>query len=216
MAPPLLAILLAVVGLWVGMGLAWISRWLPQKRFVLQSRRTLAFALASALVGALSCIWAMVTGQSASAAVLTAVLGWQLLLIAVVDAENFWLPDILTVPLGLTGLLASVLLPYPLGMGWTFALISGLAGFSILWLVSLFYRKMRGHSGLGGGDPILFGMGAVWVGAFDLLAVTLIAAATALLMALVLKLFGRKIGLKTRLPFGTYLAIGFAVCWLMI
>lgn len=198
------------------MGLAWISRWLPQKRFVLQSRRTLAFALASALVGALSCIWAMVTGQSASAAVLTAVLGWQLLLIAVVDAENFWLPDILTVPLGLTGLLASVLLPYPLGMGWTFALISGLAGFSILWLVSLFYRKMRGHSGLGGGDPILFGMGAVWVGAFDLLAVTLIAAATALLMALVLKLFGRKIGLKTRLPFGTYLAIGFAVCWLMI
>lgn len=215
-SPLILGTLLAVIGLVVGAGLASLSRWLPQKAFTLKSRRTAAFALACAMIGALASAWASANGLGVLAAAMTAVLGWQLLLIAVVDAENFWLPDILTVPLGLTGILASILLPYPLGQGWMLALMSGVAGFAVLWLVSFAYRKVRGHSGLGGGDPILFGMGAIWVGVFDLVAVTFIAAISGLLIALMLKLVGRKIGMKSKLPFGTYLAIGFAACWLLI
>ena len=61
---------------------------------------------ACALLG----VWAALSQPSLAAAVLTAVLGWQLLLIAVIDGENFWLPDPLTLPLLATGLLAAILL----------------------------------------------------------------------------------------------------------
>jgi ribose/xylose/arabinose/galactoside ABC-type transport system permease subunit len=43
-------------------------------------------------------------------AIATAVLGWQLLLIALVDGEHFWLPDALTWPLAGSGVLAAGLL----------------------------------------------------------------------------------------------------------
>ena len=51
------------------------------------------------------------------AAVAGALLGWQLLLIAVVDAEHFWLPDILTLPLIGTGLVVSAVLAG--GLPWS-------------------------------------------------------------------------------------------------
>ena len=44
-------------------------------------------------------VWAALIAPMPFAAVVPAVLGWQLLLIAMVDAEHFWLADGLTLPL---------------------------------------------------------------------------------------------------------------------
>ncbi|NAV64527.1 prepilin peptidase, partial [Salmonella sp. zj-f54] len=88
-------------------------------------------------------------GEEASLfmALATAVLGWQLLLIAIVDGENFWLPDILTLPLIATGLVVAM------GAGWDVALthlIGAAAGFGGLWLVGWLYQAVRKRQGLGG------------------------------------------------------------------
>lgn len=211
------AIALGLLGLPAGWAAAFISHHLPELKLGPRPRRYLVMPVAGALIGCLASVWAQWQGLAAPwTAAFTALLGWQLLLLAVVDAENFWLPDILTVPLGLTGLIAAIVLPYPLGQGWGMALLSALFGFGALWLLAFAYEKLRGRSGLGGGDPILFGMGAAWVGALDLAVVLLVASVSGLAVVLALKLSGRDLAMHSKIPFGTYLAIGFAVAWLMV
>ena len=80
-------------------------------------------------------VWAALWGHEAGWLVVgaTAVLGWQLLLIALIDAENFWLPDELTFPLIATGMIAGALIAW----GWPVPqLIGAVAGFGILWLIA--------------------------------------------------------------------------------
>jgi leader peptidase (prepilin peptidase)/N-methyltransferase len=160
-------------------------------------------------------VWAGLHHAALVPALLTAVLGWQLLLLAVVDAENLWLPDQLTLPLLLSGLAAAVWLhlddPLP-------ALIqSGLGvviGFGGLWLIGRLYRMTRGREGLGGGDPFMLGAGGAWVGALAL-PTTLIWASVAGL-SLVLAQVIRRTSIKAtdKLPFGVFLAIGLWMAWL--
>jgi leader peptidase (prepilin peptidase)/N-methyltransferase len=210
-------IALTLSGLAAGWLAAYVSHHLPPLTLDPRPRRYLVMPVAGALIGMASTVWAQWQGFSAPwAALFTALLGWQLLLLAVVDAENFWLPDVLTVPLGISGIIAATVLPYPLGQGWMMALLSALFGFSALWLLAFLYRKLRGRSGLGGGDPILFGMGAAWVGAMDLSIVLLVASLSGLAVVIGLKLAGRNLDMHSKIPFGTYLAIGFAVAWLVV
>lgn len=131
-----------------------------------------------------------------------AVFGWGLLLVAVIDAEHFWLPDILTLPLLLAGLAAAVAFdPF-----WTDRLIGAVAGFAVLQFIASAYRRLRGREGLGGGDPRLLAAVGAWVGWQALPSVLLIAAVSGLAWAFV-KSRGRPAA-DLRIPFGTVLAIG--------
>lgn len=179
-----------------------------------KGRRRLWLPLGAAAIGAGSVVWSAAVSAPAVVMAATAVFGWLLLLIAFVDAENLWLPDLLTVPLGLLGLLASVMLPSPFGIGWMASLAAAVFAFVTLWLMAFVYRKVRGHDGLGGGDPFLFGAGAAWVGFADLMPVLLVASAAGLGVAWMMKLRGADIGARSKLPYGTYLALGFVMMWL--
>lgn len=141
-----------------------------------------------------------------------AVLAWQLLLIAVIDAEHFWLPDVLTLPLVATGLIAAWLLdPHLLAE----RAIGAVAGFASLWLVAWIYRRVRGREGLGGGDPRLFaGIGA-WIGWIALPTALVWACLAGFAVIAAMLAGGRKAGLSARLPFGTFLAIGAWLAWLL-
>jgi leader peptidase (prepilin peptidase)/N-methyltransferase len=157
-------------------------------------------------------IWAALAGRDPFHAALTALLGWQLLLIAVVDAEHFWLPDALTLPLLVTGLA---------GAAWTArglpvdAVIGAAVGFGGLWLIARLYRLARMREGLGGGDPFLLAAGGAWVGWIGLPSVLIWAAAAGLSVALALRAGGRRVDGETRLPFGVFLAIGLWATWLI-
>lgn len=141
----------------------------------------------------------------------TAVMGWQLLLIALIDAENFWLPDELTLPLIGTGLIAGAVI----ARGWPVSqLIGAVAGFGILWLLAELYRRVRGREGLGGGDPILFAGAGAWVGWAGLPTVLLWACAAGFSIVLTLLITRRKVEMTQKLPFGTFLAIGIWLTWL--
>lgn len=139
----------------------------------------------------------------------TALLGWQLLLIAVVDGEHFWLPDVLTWPLALSGLIAAGLRAG--GAPWDQVLGAAL-GFGLLWLVGEGYRRVRGRQGLGGGDPFLFGGTGAWVGWMGLPSVLLWAAVGGLSVVAARLLLRRPVRGDDRLPFGVFLAGG---AWLV-
>ena len=160
-------------------------------------RRYPAIEAAAALVGLASALalpgWEAVAG---------AVLGWWLLLLAVLDVEHYWLPDRLTWPLAALGLIATAIFAPSLLIRHA---IGAAVGFALLWGVAAAYRRVRGRHGLGGGDAKLFAAAGAWVGWADLPLVLLAAAGTALVAALVLHSRDKEF-LTKRLPFGAFLA----------
>ena len=175
------------------------------------SRRYPLIELAAAGIGVWAGLWAIGEEASLFMALATAVLGWQLLLIAIVDGENFWLPDILTLPLIATGLVVAM------GAGWDVALthlIGAAAGFGGLWLVGWLYQAVRKRQGLGGGDPFLFAGAGAWVGWIGLPSVLLWACAVGLSLVFGLLVVRRSVSATDRLPFGVFLAVGIWLTWL--
>ncbi|UVO52357.1 A24 family peptidase [Sphingomonas sp. SUN019] len=142
-----------------------------------------------------------------------AAFGWVLLTLAAIDAAEMWLPDELTATLALGGLAAGL---FGLPPGLEDRLIGGIAGFASLWLIAFGYRRLRGHDGMGGGDPKLYGAIGLWLGWRMLPAVLLIAALIGLGYALFERFRGRAVAGDTALPFGTFLAIAAYPAWLVM
>lgn len=141
----------------------------------------------------------------------TAILGWQLLLIAVVDGENLWLPDILTWPLIATGLGVAAV------MDWSVAvshLLGAAIGFVGLWALGRLYHLIRKRDGLGGGDPFLFAGAGAWVGGMGLPSVLLWACTVSLSLVFGILMIRRTVSGSERLPFGVFLAVGIWLTWL--
>ena len=88
-------------------------------------------------------------------------LGWTLLTLAWIDAEHMLLPDVLTLPLLVAGLGATLWLEPE--AAWEHAAAATL-GFTGLWAVGALYRAARGRDGVGGGDPKLLAALGAWVG----------------------------------------------------
>jgi len=210
LTPAFLAILLGGSGILVSGVLTRLSLWLPNgaTRTRPGPRRAALMALAGAAVG----IWAALAQPDLLAAVLTALLGWQLLLITVIDAEHFRLPDPLTLPLLATGGLASTLVPHTAPLD---AVIGAALGFGGLWLLAFAYRRVRGRDGLGDGDPILLAAGGSWVGWIGLPSVLVWASAAGLSYVAARLLLGRRMSGEDRLPFGPCLAIGIWLTWML-
>lgn len=205
----IVTVVFALIGSAIGPALAWISVRLPAsgpETGAWRWPRIGAFALASAAIGA----WAALSQDTVSATLLTAVLGWMLLLIAVVDVEHFWLPDQLTLPLAAAGLGAAIL---PNGTGPLNAVIGAAVGFAALWLLAFAYRRLRGRDGLGGGDPFLLAAGGAWVGWIGLPSVLLWAAASGLSLVLARALLRKPLAGGDKLAFGVFLAIGIWMTW---
>src|ERR1700741_51268 len=74
------------------------------------------------------------------------VLGWTLLVLAIVDGLALRLPDVLTLPLIAAGLSVSGFLPAHDLLGHAIGPAVGLAAF---WSIAMLYRAMRGQEGLG-------------------------------------------------------------------
>lgn len=157
-------------------------------------------------------VCAALTQPSIPAALLTALLGWQLLLIAVIDGEHFWLPDQLTLPLLGTGLVTAVTLDR---LSVVDSLSGAVIGFGGLWLVGYVYRRIRGRDGLGGGDPFLLAAGGAWTGWIGLPSILLWAALAGLSVVAARVLTGGRVSGADRLPFGVFLALGVWLTWIL-
>lgn len=168
--------------------------------------RAAALALACPALAA----WAQLA-QPGAAGVLGALLAWQLVLLALLDAEQFWLPLPLTATLIATGLLAQAASgPEALAAGG----IGAAAGWAALTAVALAYRRLRGREGLGGGDAWLLAGGGAWAGWIALPTILVWSAFGGLAAVGGLALAGRTIGRAQPLPFGVALAAGIWLAWL--
>ncbi|MFC3078116.1 prepilin peptidase [Phenylobacterium terrae] len=169
-----------------------------------------ARALAFIFGGAGCAAWAACVGGGANA-LLGALLGWQLLLLACLDAEHFWLPRMLTVPLIGSGLAAAAVAgPERLAE----CALGAAAGFLALRLLGLAYRRLRGHEGLGGGDAYLLAGGGAWVGWIALPSALVWAAASGLAYVGLRALAGRPVAANQHIPFGVFLSLGVWLAWL--
>jgi leader peptidase (prepilin peptidase)/N-methyltransferase len=137
--------------------------------------------------------------------------GWILLAISLIDLSRQVIPDRLSIPLAAAGLIVAALLDRTT---ITDHLLGAMGGFLSLWPVAIAYRHMRGRTGMGGGDPKLFGAIGAWVAWQGLPGVLLYASLSGLIHALLLFLWGRGMTRATRIPFGPHLALGAWLVWL--
>jgi leader peptidase (prepilin peptidase)/N-methyltransferase len=154
--------------------------------------------------------------------------------IAFIDLELMIIPDLLVKPTFLVGLISAVVTPYPplagkalwrylAEIGWNDRLISlagatlgFVIGFLALYAVAMSYKLLRGHRGLGEGDPPLMGLIALFLGLPSILPVLLLSSMIALVSVAILVLTGRfqSQGLAMKpIPFGPFLSLA-ALIWL--
>lgn len=169
------------------------------------ARRHPIIEIAAAVIGAAS-LWM----HPGVAGLLGAIFGWTLLTLAILDAEHFWLPDALTLPL----LAAGLMLGFVADPSVVDRLIGAAAGFASLAGIGLAYRRIRGRRGLGGGDPKLFGAIGAWLGWQLLPFVLLLAALLGLISVAISLLRGRAPTGQTQVPFGAPLAVAAWALWL--
>jgi leader peptidase (prepilin peptidase)/N-methyltransferase len=138
-------------------------------------------------------------------------LGWTLLALAWIDWEQFWLPDVLTLPL----LAAGVTLTW-LEAPWALTdhAIGAIAGYLAFRILGRLYLALRKREGLGEGDAKLLAAGGAWLGWQALPNLVLLAALAGIALALLARLRGASLTAATRLPFGPALAAAIWTLWL--
>lgn len=167
-----------------------------------------AIELVAAMIGAIA-----LAGHPGTLGLVTALFGWWLLLIAIIDLEHFWLPDWLTLPLIPLGLIAAWA---GLGPALIWRVAGAVIGWSLLFLIAWIYRRLRGREGMGGGDPKLLGAIGAWVGALQLPAILLGAGLVGLAVVLAMRLRGDPVDATSRLPLGTLMALAAWPAWIVV
>jgi leader peptidase (prepilin peptidase)/N-methyltransferase len=156
--------------------------------------------MACAIAGLLA---AYSTG-SVTGALLLAIFGWTLVALALLDARHHWLPDLLTLPLMLLGLIEGF---FSSSSDLVDRAAGAVGGYLLLQALRLLYRRIRHREGLGGGDPKLFAAIGAWLGASVLPWVMLVAGGLGLVWVGWLTLRGRRLSRADRLALGTLLAV---------
>lgn len=155
-------------------------------------------------------IWAaLITGGAEF--LISALLGWVLLALAVIDYRTLRLPDPGTLGLVLTGLAVSA-------AGLSGPMLSHAAGavlgFLAFALIGWVWHRWRGIEALGLGDAKLLGAAGAWLGVMALPSVVLIGCAAGLALALGKCARRGKVEGPVAIPFGPALALGFWITWL--
>ncbi|MGZ8350689.1 MAG: prepilin peptidase [Allosphingosinicella sp.] len=171
-------------------------------------RRHLGVALSAALVGLVALI-----AHPLPLAIVSALLGLWLLLIAALDVEHHWLPDRLTLPLIPLGLVAAWA---GFGPPLLDRLLGAALGWGVLVLIAIAYRWLRGREGMGGGDPKLLAALGAWLGAYQLPFLLVGAGVLGLGAALLMRLRGEEVSATSRLPLGALLAVTAWPVWLVV
>ncbi len=161
-------------------------------------RRPFVTELAGLAIGAIPVLL-----LPADQAVATALFGWLMLPLILLDHGHLWLPNRLVRPLALTGFLVGPIMLPEVGLEDRFAGMA--AGFLGLEIIRQAYKYIRNQDGMGTGDPKLLGALGIWLGWQLLPFVLLGASAVGLIMVIMAR--ARNHDHRTAFPFGSYLCI---------
>ena len=169
-----------------------------------------AFAIAIELAAIAVAVWSAATVDG-DLLWWTCLLGWTLLTLAWIDVRAMILPDVLTLPLLLMGLIETAIADPDSLLDRTLAAAVGYLGLmGVAWL----YRHVRGRDGLGLGDAKLLAAIGAWIGLNALPWALLTAACAGLIAVGIAMLFGKRISAATPIPFGSLLALSGWLFWL--
>lgn len=149
-------------------------------------------------------------------ALVSCLLGWTMLAIAVSDAERFIVPDVLSlpsIPAGLiaTGFLAPPELAHALVVEHS---VAAAAGAAALYAIKQLYHFWRGREGLGLGDVKLAAVAGAWTGLQGLTYVLLLACLVAIAYVVLANLRSlRAIEGTAAIPFGVFLGPSIWLVW---
>lgn len=125
-------------------------------------------------------------------------------MIAFIDLEHYLIPDVLTYPTIIIGLVLSLLLD---GMKPLEAIIGLLVGGGVIYLLLVVSPYVFGKEGMGGGDVKLAALMGVYLGWQKVLLGLFFASLSGSIVGGILILLGKK-GRRDYIPFGPYLVIG--------
>ena len=131
------------------------------------------------------------------------IFGCAMIVLFVIDLQHKILPNVITLPGVVVGLLLSELA----GPGWKDSIIGLVAGGGVLWGIAEIYYRVRKEEGLGMGDVKMLAMIGAFLG-WKLMLLTLVLASFSGTIVGVGVLVAKKESLKYALPFGTFLAAG--------
>jgi len=129
--------------------------------------------------------------------------GCTMIVLFVIDLQHKILPNVITLP----GIVVGLLLSEVAGPGWQASLIGIAAGGGVLWAIAEIYYRVRKEEGLGMGDVKMLAMIGAFLG-WKLMLLTLVLASFSGTIVGIGVLIAKKESLKYALPFGTFLAVG--------
>ena len=120
-----------------------------------------------------------------------------------IDLEHHLLPNAITLPGIVVGLIVSLVLP----PGIVDSILGTLLGGGVLWVIGEAYYRYSGQEGMGGGDVKMLAMIGAFLG-WKLVLVTLVLSSIGGSLIGVLVIAIKRGGMKHALPYGTFLALG--------
>lgn len=120
-----------------------------------------------------------------------------------IDLEHQILPNSITLPGIVIGLMFSVIAP----PGWKDALLGALLGAGVLYGIAAAYYAVRREEGLGMGDVKMLAMIGAFLGWKAVLVTLVLSSFSGALIGMAL-IAAQRGGMKLALPFGTFLAVG--------
>lgn len=155
--------------------------------------------LLSALLAA-ACFWRFGMSYAMLGAL---IFSWSLLVASSIDIAEYFIPDIITLPLLWLGLVANA---FSLYTSPSSAILGAVVSYLLFWSIAKLFLLMRKKEGLGYGDFKLLAMLAAWLGIASIVSIILLASLSGLLMSLLL-MYNKKIKVSDQIPFGPFLAI---------
>ena len=128
---------------------------------------------------------------------------WAMIALFVIDYQHQILPNVITIPGIVIGILSNILA----GPGWIASIIGAAVGAGSLYAIAEIYYRVRHEEGLGMGDVKMLGMIGAFLG-WKLVLLTLVISSFLGSIVGVFVLVSRKESLKYAMPFGTFLAVG--------
>ena len=135
------------------------------------------------------------------------VLMFFLIALSWIDYKTHRLPNKLTFPLMLIGLLNGYITNKAIE-----SFIGLTLGYLIFFSLETFYKVLKNKDAIGRGDAKLLAVGGAWCGWIGLPYIILIASSSGLISVLFFKKYLLK--LNGHIPFGPFLALGITIIWI--
>ena len=139
--------------------------------------------------------------------ILLIILFLSFLIIFFIDLKLYIIPDVLTFPMMALGFFKSFDPNLsPIFPNYINSLLGGIIGYGIIWLLIIFYKKIRNKEGMGLGDAKLLAVIGFWFGWVSIPFIIFLSSAIALIIVIP-DLLKKSKKLSSQIPFGPYIII---------